>query len=329
MIRIIALSIPLSCIHSCFNGYYLGLKKAGISASAQLLEQIIRVLSVFTIAQLLLKNGQTPSLSLAVIGLLAGESASTLFSVLIFAGMSRKICTDKFPQAGFFHRSAFIGPILKMAFIVNVNRIIVNLFASAETILLPQSLENSGLSGPEALSVYGVLFGMVLPLLLFPNALTGSISVMLLPAVSEANEKNQKDRIRSLTSRTFFFCFSLGILCMIFFLLTGNLLGQANRRRLYCKIKLYLPSFIFIFRIGKHFKRKRKNHTLFDNAGYRLNHSDSFSPAFHSPLWNRCLYIGLNHQPIRQHSNEHVFYKKIYITKNRTTILSDTVFHYM
>ena len=226
LIRIIALSVPLSCIHSCFNGYYLGLKKAGISASAQLLEQIIRVLSVFTIAQLLLKNGQTPSLCLAAIGLLAGESASTLFSVLVFAGMSRKICTDKFPQAGSFHRSAFIGPIIKMAFIVNVNRIIVNLFASAETILLPQSLEKSGLSGPEALSVYGVLCGMVLPLLLFPNALTGSISVMLLPAVSEANEKNQKDRIRSLTSRTFFFCFSLGILCMIFFLLTGNLLGQ-------------------------------------------------------------------------------------------------------
>lgn len=226
LIRIIALSIPLSCIHSCFNGYYLGLKKAGISASAQLLEQSVRVLCVFIIAQFLLKNGQTPSLSLAAVGLLAGEGASTLFSVLIFAGMSRKICAKDSSEYGSFIRSNFTCSIIKMAFIVNLNRIIVNLFASAETILLPQSLEKSGLSTQEALSVYGVLCGMVLPLLLFPNALTGSISVMLLPAVSEADEKNQKERIRSLTSRTFLFCFGLGILCMIFFLLTGNLLGQ-------------------------------------------------------------------------------------------------------
>lgn len=226
LIRIIALSVPLSCIHSCFNGYYLGLKKAGISASAQLLEQFVRVLCVFTIAQLLLKNGQTPSLSLAAIGLLAGESASTLFSVFIFVGMSRKICAEESSQSVSFILSDLMGPIIKMAFIVNANRIIVNLFASAETILLPQSLEKSGLSSAESLSVYGVLCGMVLPLLLFPNALTGSISVMLLPAVSEADEKNQQQRIRSLTTRTFLFCFGLGIVCMIFFLLTGNLLGN-------------------------------------------------------------------------------------------------------
>ena len=113
-----------------------------------------------------------------------------------------------------------------MAVIININRIIVNLFASIETVLLPGSLEKYGLSSSNALSLYGVLCGMVLPLLLFPNALTGSISVMLLPAVSEANEKNQSERIRSLTSRTFLFCFGLGIVCMLFFLFAGKTLGQ-------------------------------------------------------------------------------------------------------
>ena len=33
LVRIIALSIPLSCVHSCLNGYFLGCKKAAISAS--------------------------------------------------------------------------------------------------------------------------------------------------------------------------------------------------------------------------------------------------------------------------------------------------------
>ncbi len=227
LVRIIALSIPLSSIHSCLNGYFLGRKKAAVSAATQLLEQVIRVLTVLLISYLLTSKGETPALSVAAIGLLAGEGASTLLSVILFGGFARKISAfDDSKQPLCDWRTGITSSILKMAFIVIANRIIVNLFASIETILLPQSLEKSGLSSPEALSLYGVLCGMVLPLLLFPNALTGSVSVMLLPTISEANEKNQKERIRSITARTFLFCFGLGIVCMLFFLFTGNALGQ-------------------------------------------------------------------------------------------------------
>lgn len=225
LIRIIALSIPLSCIHSCLNGYFLGQKKAHISAATQLLEQCVRVLSVFIICESLTSNGQTPPLSIAAAGLLAGEGASTLLSVVLFNASIRKIKTN---TNGSFRREfpELTKNILKMAAIINLNRIIVNMFASIETIMLPHSLEKYGLTSSDALSLYGVLCGMVLPLLLFPNALTGSVSVILLPAVSEADEKNQTDRIRRMANKTFFFCFGLGIVCMIFFLLCGQFLGE-------------------------------------------------------------------------------------------------------
>lgn len=225
LIRIIALSIPLSCVHSCLNGYFLGRKKAGISATTQLFEQIVRVLSVFTICHCLTTKGQTPPLSIAAIGLLAGESASTVLSVILFSNSLHKI--ETISPTSYRHKlSVLRNNIIKMALLINANRIIVNFFASAETIMLPQSLQKSGLSASDALSLYGVLCGMVLPLLLFPNALTGSVSAMLLPTISEANEKNQTERIRSITNKTFLFCFGLGLLCMIFFLFCGNFLGR-------------------------------------------------------------------------------------------------------
>ncbi len=225
LIRIIALSIPLSCIHSCLNGYFLGQKKAHISAATQLVEQCIRVLSVFLICHSLTADGQTPPLSIAAVGLLTGEGASTLLSVILFNSSIRKIKSNAQMS---FHKeiSTLTKNIIKMATIINLNRIIVNLFASIETIMLPHSLEKYGLSSSNALSLYGVLCGMVLPLLLFPNALTGSVSVILLPAVSEADEKKQTKRIRSMANKTFFFCFGLGIVCMFFFLLCGKFLGQ-------------------------------------------------------------------------------------------------------
>ncbi len=225
LIRIIALSIPLSCVHSCMNGYFLGRKKANISAATQLLEQIIRVLSVFLICHLLISGGKTPPISVAAAGLLAGEGASTLLSVIIFTIQSKKLSSEAVCPVRNKIRG-LTADILKMAVIININRIIVNLFAGTENVLLPQSLERYGLSSSDALSLYGVLCGMVLPLLLFPNALTGSISVMLLPAISEADEKKQTERIRSITKKTFLFCFGLGVICMIFFLLGGKYLGH-------------------------------------------------------------------------------------------------------
>lgn len=225
LIRIIALSIPLSCLHSCLNGYFLGRKKASVSAATQLLEQIARVLSVFIISHLIIKNGQTPPLSIAATGLLIGEGASTLLSIIIFMVGASKIS----PNTQISLRKeipTMTADIIKMAAIISLNRIIVNLFASAETVLLPQSLQRFGLSSDDALSLYGVLCGMVLPLLLFPNALTSSVAVMLLPTISEADEKNQTERIRQITNKTFFYCFVLGLICMIFFLFCGNFLGQ-------------------------------------------------------------------------------------------------------
>ncbi len=225
LIRIIALSIPLSCIHSCLNGYFLGLKKAAVSASTQLFEQIARVVSVYIICSLLTSNGQEPPLHVAATGLFIGEGASTLLSVILFTFSAGK--NNANTQIPFIKEMPELtASLLKMALIININRIIVNVFASTETILLPQSLQKYGLTSSDALSLYGVLCGMVLPLLLFPSALTGSISVMLLPAVSEASEKNQTERIKTITNKTFFFCFGLGLICMLFFLITGKLLGQ-------------------------------------------------------------------------------------------------------
>ncbi len=224
LVRIIALSIPLSCIHSCLNGYFLGLKKAGVSAITQLVEQIFRVLSVFILCTILTSNGQTPSLSVAACGLLIGESASTVLSVILFSIDVRKCAGFSGLRPTNALRKVYTD-LLKMAAVINANRIIVNLFSSIETILLPQSLQLFGLSSKEALSLYGVLCGMVLPLLLFPNALTSSIAIMLLPAISEADEKNQTERIRSIAGRTFLFCFGLGVLCMLFFLFCGRFLG--------------------------------------------------------------------------------------------------------
>lgn len=55
--------------------------------------------------------------------------------------------------------------------------------------MIPGQLKHYGYSVSEALSVYGVLTGMAMPMVLFPSVITNSVSVMLLPVIAEAQEK--------------------------------------------------------------------------------------------------------------------------------------------
>lgn len=81
MLRIIALSIPLGAVHSCINGYFYGIKKTGVPAATQLIEQFCRVSCVF-IADYFAKARQTsPTINVAVIGLVVGEFCAMLVSI--------------------------------------------------------------------------------------------------------------------------------------------------------------------------------------------------------------------------------------------------------
>ena len=57
-------------------------------------------------------------------------------------------------------------------------------------------LRDFGYTNSDSLSVYGILTGMVFSTILFPCVLSNSLSVMLLPAISEANSRNRMDLIK-------------------------------------------------------------------------------------------------------------------------------------
>ena len=82
MLRIIALSIPLSAVHACINGYYYGIRKTALPAFTQLLEQFCRIFCVYSAERLAAQNGTVPSINVAVAGLVVGE----FFAMLVCIG---------------------------------------------------------------------------------------------------------------------------------------------------------------------------------------------------------------------------------------------------
>lgn len=222
MLRILALSLPLSAVHACINGYFYGLKKASIPATAQLIEQLGRVLSVFVITSFVTLRGATPTLNVTVIGLVIGEIIATIvILVALFRHLTAHSSTLTSPQTP----TVTYGMLLGMAVPLIANRITLNLLQSIETVSIPSNLKLFGYDTSTALSVYGVLTGMAFPLLFFPNAITSSFAVLLLPMISERIALGDRDGVKKLTAKTIRYCSILGFSCMAVFLLFGDMLG--------------------------------------------------------------------------------------------------------
>ncbi|MBD5451570.1 MAG: oligosaccharide flippase family protein [Lachnospiraceae bacterium] len=218
LLRISALSFPLATIHCCINGYFYGKKRAAVPAASMLVEQLTRVFCVYFLYQLSLKLGANASISFVCIGMLAGEFTSAIFSCIFLAltpANTHKICICK----------NMCGNIISLAFPISLNRVCISFISTIETLQIPKQLINSGLSLSDSLSVYGVFSGMAFPLIMFPSALTGAVSSLLLPSVSEAQISGNNRRIKRLICITSAFCFALGIGCMIFFWIFADLLG--------------------------------------------------------------------------------------------------------
>ncbi len=256
LLRIIALSIPMATVHSCINGYFYGIRKTAIPAFSQLAEQVFRVGSVYVIYYICKQHNMSPTISFAVVGLVIGESASMVVSVVailvrahhVFPGSDYHTCRQLPSQSGrkrtgrLFYGGQdcchlpcssllavykrIIGQLLQLAVPLSANRLIINLLQSIEAIYIPNRLMAYGLNNADALGVYGVLTGMSLPLILFPSAITNSISVLLLPIVAEADASGNQTAVRRAIITSIRYCLLLGFGCTAMFLLTGRAAGR-------------------------------------------------------------------------------------------------------
>lgn len=229
LLRIIALSIPMATVHSCINGYFYGIRQTAVPSACQLSEQLVRVGSVYAIYYFCMQRGFTPTISFAVVGLVIGEAASMIVSLIAIKAHYSHVLPKNYGPLLSFEKLSFgqvSQNLMRVAMPLSLNRVIINFLQSVESIFIPNRLITYGYDQTSALSVYGILTGMSLPLLLFPGAITNSICVLLLPLVSEAEAGGNKRAIKKAVNKSIRYGFLLGAVFTALFFFGGKLLGR-------------------------------------------------------------------------------------------------------
>lgn len=73
--------------------------------------------------------------------------------------------------------------------------------STLEHLLVPRGLKAAGYSADGALSGYGVIQGMVLPIVLFPSCIMGAVAELIVPELTAAQVQGEQQEIRRVSGR--------------------------------------------------------------------------------------------------------------------------------
>lgn len=222
LLIILSYAFPFASVHSCICGYYFGLKQTGVPAISQFVEQTARILSVYLLYLYGIKHGIRFGVSIAVAGMIAGEIFSSVFCLRTLLGRKILAGLSRFHFRGCTKHGR---ELLALSVPLTASRVLLNLLQSIEAVSIPVRLQSYGMSLSESLSTYGVLTGMALPCILFPSAITNSVSTMLLPTVAEIQALNHRQELSALIRKVSYSCIFLGSICCVSLLSFGKWIG--------------------------------------------------------------------------------------------------------
>lgn len=221
-LRIMAFALPFAALHTCVSGYFYGCRKAGVPAAAQLLEQIARVGCIYGLSVII--YGTHPAdASIAVYGLVAGETVSCVLTIVCYKADMHRWQRDASMAAHMVSR--IFHQLWQYAGLLTMNRVSVTLLQSAEMILIPLMLTRYCGDSVQALELFGVMTGIVMPIIAFPNTVTNALSTMLLPTVSEAEAVHNYRAIADTFEKSIRYCLMMGIFVSLMFAVYGEQIG--------------------------------------------------------------------------------------------------------
>lgn len=207
-LRILAISLPFLSLSSCTNGYFSALRKVKKTVCTQVLEEFFKI----SLVSFLLNYFMPSGLECACISLVLGSTISEILSFLILFFLfwldKKKLTTSIYKDTNYTKQ------ILKIALPISFTSYVRSGLSTLKQLLIPIELEKSGLSCENALSSYGIINGMVMPLIMFPCSFISSFSSLLIPEFSYMNAKCETQKMNFVLNRILKLCFIFSFLIM-------------------------------------------------------------------------------------------------------------------
>lgn len=193
-LRVLALSLPPNCLCAVLTGCFTALGKLRPLIRIELGERAASV--VLTAA--LLRGWAGDDLGRACCAVFLGGAATCALSCGVLYAILRRdpaLREPVPPDLGMSRR------LLRLCGPLALNECLRSGLSTLENLLIPQGLRRNGSSGTGALETYGVIHGMVFPVVTFASVLLFSLADVLVPELARCRAAGDGPRIRRLTGK--------------------------------------------------------------------------------------------------------------------------------
>ena len=217
-LRILSLSLLPIAFSSVISGYFVAVRRVTLNAAVQVAGQILRIaLSVI----LLMKFAD-------------GEVESAIRALALSTSLTECVCFLLAFTEYIFDRRMY-GTVAKKGYAINevagmalplaFSAYVRSFLMSVEHSLIPKRLVDRGNTRAEALSSYGYLSGMALPIILFPITPLSSFSGLLVPELAEYEGAGNSSGMERIAARAASLTMIYAVAVAVFILAFSEELG--------------------------------------------------------------------------------------------------------
>lgn len=201
-IRLFAVFLPINCLTGVMVGYFTGANRIGTLAAVEVAEQLCSMICTIALLAFWAENDPSRSCLAVVMGSSIG-ACLTLTSLVILRLLERKKTGNKVPIA---RRLTQIAVPLALADDLRTG------ISTVENLMVPKRLAlYPGVLSP--LAAFGIVCGMVFPVLMFPTAILFGLTELLIPELARCRVAGSTKRISHLVQKSLQVAMLYGTVC--------------------------------------------------------------------------------------------------------------------
>lgn len=200
--------LPFVLGNNILRGYYNGINKINISAYANVIEQISRIIFSTIVLIIFSKYGVVISVTLAIISMGVGEITSFIYTLIKLKKNIYHIKGKESPKKEIFAISS----------LTTTNRLITNLTFFLEPIIYIFALSLINFSNDEIMYKYSEINAYAIPLITMFSFVSTSIATSIIPKISQCFALKNYEKMNYLIKKALLFSLLPGIIisCILF-----------------------------------------------------------------------------------------------------------------